>query len=132
MADTPTTLTNIKLIAKDDTGIQSLSDTDDEVVLVLADVALHVTDIVFGSYQEMAQRYLAAHFLSLAKQPVGGRGPLSSYSIGGISRTFTLPYLNQKTVLGSTQYGLMFMELRDMAIPKFAVAIPGDIVGSGL
>ncbi len=132
MANTPTTLVNIQLIAKDDAGIQALSGSDPEVVLVLADVALHIIDSVWGTMQEMAQRYLAAHFLSLANQPVGGRGPLSSYSIGGISRTFTLPYLNQKTVLGSTQYGLMFMELRDMTIPKFVVIIPGDTEADNL
>ncbi len=103
MADAPTTLARIKLISKDDAGIQALTDSDPETLLVLEDAALLITEEVFGSYTEMAQRYICAHFLSLANQPVGGRGPLSSYSIGGISRTFTLPYLNQKTVLGSTQ-----------------------------
>ena len=126
MADSPTTLARVKLIAKDDAGIQALSESDPEVIMVLEDVAMAVEDVTFHSYTEMAQRYLAAHFLSLANQPVGGRGPLSSYSIGGVSRTFTLPYLNQKTVLGSTQYGLMFMELRDMLVPKFFIAIPGE------
>ncbi len=127
MADPPTTLDRVKLIAKDDSGIQALSDSDPEVIMVLEDAALAVTEAVFGSYTEMAQRYIAAHFLSLANQPVGGRGPLSSYNMGGISRSFTLPYLNQKTVLGSTQYGLMFMEIRDMTIPAFAIAIPGEL-----
>lgn len=127
MANTPTSLANIKLIAKDDTGIQAAIVTDADVVLILADAALLVTDSVFGDYQEMAQRYLCAHFLSLSRQPVGGRGPLSSYNIGGISRSFTLPYLNQKTVLGSTQYGLNFMELRNMTIVPIAIAIPGVI-----
>ncbi len=126
MADPPTTLERVKLIAKDDSGIQALTDSDPEVIMVLEDAALAVTEAVFGSYTEMAQRYIAAHFLSLANQPVGGRGPLSSYNMGGISRSFTLPYLNQKTVLGSTQYGLMFMEIRDMTIPAFAIAIPGE------
>ena len=119
-----TTLARIKLIAKDDAGIQALSDGDPEVDMVLDDVALHVQEGTFGSQTELAQRYLAAHFLSLANQPVGGRGPLSSESIGGISEAFTLPYLNQKTVLGSTQYGLMFMQIKDMTIPPFAIAIP--------
>lgn len=126
MADPPTTFARVKLIAKDDAGIQALTGTELEVLMVLEDAELFIQETTWGSYTEIAQRYIAAHFLSLAFQPVGGRGPLSSYSIGGISRTFTLPYLNQKTVLGSTQFGLMFMELRDMVIPKFIVAIPGD------
>ncbi len=129
MADTPTNLTNIQLISLDDAYIQGLSGSDPAVVLILADAALLITDSVFGDYQEMAQRYICAHFLSLSNQPVGGRGPLSSYSIGGISRAFTLPYLNQKTVLGSTQYGLNFMELRDMVIAPLGIAIPGVISG---
>lgn len=127
MASPPTTLERVKLIAKDDASIQALSASDPEVVMILEDVATHVTEAVFGSFTEMAQRYLAAHFLSLSSQPVGGRGPLSSSSIGGVSRTFTLPYLNQKTVLGSSQFGLMFMEYRDMAIPALAIAIPGEV-----
>lgn len=105
-----TTLANIKLIAKNDTGIQALSASDPEVVLVLADVALWIAETKFGAYTELAQRYASAHFLSLANQPVGGRGPLSSESVGGISQAFTLPYLNQKTVFGSTQFGLMYLE----------------------
>lgn len=128
MADTPTNLVNIQLIAKDDAGIQASLPTDADVLLILSDLALLVTDTVFGDYQEMAQRYLGAHFLSLSRQPVGGRGPLSSYSIGGINRSFTLPYLNQKTVLGSTQFGLNFMELRDMSIPKLAMGIPSEMI----
>ncbi len=127
MADPPTTLARVQLISKADAGIQALTGLEPEVTMVLEDAALFVVVEVFGSYTEMAQRYIAAHFLSLAFQPVGGRGPLSSYSIGGISRTFTLPYLNQKTVLGSTQFGLFFMELRDTAIPRFAMIIPGEV-----
>ncbi len=106
----PTTLANIKLIAKSDAGIQALSDSDPEVVLVLNDVAFWITEAKFGEATEIAQRYAAAHFLTMENIPVGGRGPLSSENVGGVSQSFTLPYLNQKTVFGATQYGLMYME----------------------
>ncbi len=119
-----TTLTNIKIIAKDDAYIQSLTDGDPEVVLILSDVARHVTVEIFGDDTEAAQRYLAAHFMSISKQPVGGRGPLSSINIGGISRSFTLPYLNQKTVYGATQYGLMFLEFLNRNVVPFYVITP--------
>ena len=119
-----TTLAQIQLIAKDDAGIQALSASDPEVVQVLEDADLFVDGNLFGDYTEIAQRYIAAHFLSLANQPVGGRGPLSSESVGGVSQSFTLPYLNQKTVLGSTQYGLMYMELANRVVTPFAMIIP--------
>jgi len=120
-----TTLTLVQLIAGDDSAIQAMSDADPIVVQALVDVDTLVKKATFISDEmtELAQRYLMAHILSLANQPVGGRGPLSSESIGGVTRSFTLPYLNQKTVLGSTQFGLNFMELRDMTIPKFQVAL---------
>ena len=55
-----TTLTKIKEIAKNDAGIQALTDSSLEVVSVLEDVDLWVTELTYGSYTEQAQRYLAA------------------------------------------------------------------------
>lgn len=117
-------LADVKAIAGNDAFIQALTGSEDVVAVVDAMVDIFVTERVYVSHYDMAQLYLTAHLLSLANQPVGGRGPLSSVSLGGVSRTFTLPYINQKTVLGSTQYGLMFMEIRDMLVPAFAVAMP--------
>lgn len=99
----------------------SISFTNEHVALVLADVALYVPEAHYLGRTELAQRYLGAHLLSVAYQPEGGRGPLSSESVGGVSRSFTLPYLNQKTVLGSTQYGLMFLEIRRSITAGFRV-----------
>lgn len=106
-----TTLDSIKAVAQDDSNIQGLHDSDKAVVQALGDVALLVPEARFGAMAEILQRYLGAHLLSLAFQAVGGQGPLSSESIGGISQSFTLPYLNQKTVYGSTQYGLHYLDL---------------------
>jgi len=65
----------------------------------------------FKSKTEAAQTYFVAHILSVAFTVAGGQGPLSSESIGGITQSFTLPYLNQQTVIASTQYGLMYLEM---------------------
>lgn len=108
-----TTLDNIKQVAQGDYDIQDLHDSDPAVVQVLADVERIVPERL-GDHREMAQRYLAAHFLSVAFAASGGQGPLSTESIGGISQSFTLPYLNQKTVIASTQYGLQYLELMRM------------------
>ena len=123
-----TTLTRIQLIAQDDAFIQALTGSDPLVEMVLDDVARHIVVEVFGEDTEAAQRYCAAHWLSLSNQPVGGRGPLSSVSLGGVSRSFTLPYLNQKTVYGSTQYGLMYMEFLRRNIVPFYVIQPSGVV----
>ncbi len=119
-----TTLAKIKLVAKADAAIQALDDSDPAVIQMLEDVALWITVIKFGAMTEMAQRYFGAHALSVATLPVGGRGPLSSESVGGLSQSFTLPYLNQKTVLGSTQYGLMYMEIARRTQVPFDVVVP--------
>ncbi len=124
MATVLTTLANIKVIAKDDSYIQGLSENDAEVQLILSDVARHIVVAVYGDDTEPAQRYCAAHWLSMSNQPVGGRGPLSSINIGGISRSFTLPYINQKTVYGATQFGLMFLEYLNRNVVPFYVIIP--------
>lgn len=121
---TLTTLAKIKSIARDDAAIQALTGTEDEVVNILADLALLVPESKFRSYTEIAQRYLGAHLLSMANQPSGGRGPVSSYSIGGITRSYTLPYLNRKEVFGATQYGMDFLQILDK------VALPFDVLVS--
>ncbi len=117
-------LADVKSIAGSDAFIQGLTGSENVIVVVNAMVDIMVTETVYISLFDQAQIYLTAHLLSLSQQPVGGRGPLSTVSIGGVSRSFTLPYINQKTVLGSTQFGLMFMEIRDMMIPAFSVAMP--------
>lgn len=128
MATVLTTLVRIQLISQDDAFIQALTGSDPLVLMVLDDVARHITVEVFGSDTEAAQRYCAAHWLSLSNQPVGGRGPLSSVNIGGISRSFTLPYLNQKTVYGSTQFGLMYLEFLNRNVVAYKVIMPADTV----
>lgn len=109
-----TTLNNVKAIARGDAFIQSLSDTDPLVVLILADVSRTVTEAVFQSDQEAAQRYLAAHLLSLSKQPSYGVGALSSESIGGVSQSFHAPLIGASDIKGlsSTQYGLTYARYR--------------------
>lgn len=111
-----TTLAAVKSISKDDAFIQGLNQKDESVVNVFDLVDQMVSETKFGKKQKAAQMYLAAHLLTLANTDAGGRGPLSSESIGGITKSYTLPYLNQKTVIASTQYGLMFLEIKRRSI----------------
>lgn len=119
-----TTINDIKSIAQDDDHIQSLVDDNESILanVVYPLVKQMVREPKFGALTKAAQTYLAAHILSLAATDSGGRGPLSSESIGDISVSYTLPYLNQTSVLASTQYGLMFLELqRKVITPVFVL-----------
>lgn len=110
------TLAEVQSIAQDDAGIQALSGSETNWVLVQAYVAKVVLEDPYGVLQKEAQLYLAAHMLSMSTQPVGGRGPLSTESVGGVSQSFTLPWLNRTTVLGGTQFGIMHLEIRGQVV----------------
>lgn len=129
MASPPTTLERVKAVAQDDANIQALTGNETVWEIILEDVQRECVEDVFGDDTEQAQRYLAAHRLATAFQPNGGRGPVSSVSVGGISQSFTLPYLNRKDDLGSTQYGMKFIQIRDRNIAAWRVAIPGEPAG---
>lgn len=115
-------LEEIKIIAGDDDFIQSLThDSFPEFVLISEFVDTLAPVAKFGANAKLAQSYLAAHLLSVAAVDAGGRGPVSSETIGGVSRSWTLPYLNQTSVIASTQYGLMFLDMRNHTIPSLMV-----------
>jgi len=117
-----TILDNIKGVAQDDQNIQALNAEDRVVAFVLGLVDIMVPDAKFGAKTLYAQTYLGAHLLSLAFTVAGGQGPLSGESIGGISQSFTLPYLNQTSVIASTQYGVMYLDLvRAVTVPAIVV-----------
>ncbi len=114
-------LAEVQSIAQDDAGIQALDGSETVYALVTAYVAKIVLENPYGVLQKEAQLYLAAHMLSMANQPVGGRGPLSSESVGGVAQSFTLPWLNRTTVLGGTQFGIMHLEIRSQVVAAFRV-----------
>lgn len=117
-----TTLDEVKAVAGADANIQALHEADVAVVHTMALADKIIKDTHYGTYTKEAQTYYVAHLLSLATTEAGGRGPLSSETIGGVTQSWTLPYLNQQTVIASTQYGLMFLELRKhMVVPVLIV-----------
>lgn len=97
--------------------ILALTDADPIVVAVLEQVDIEVQESVFRTFTEMAQRYLAAHILAQGFQEPEGRGALSTEAVGSVSQSWTMPNLNTKSAIGSTQYGLRFLEIRDRVIP---------------
>ena len=116
------TLAEVKAITLDDTFIQAIpSESDPTWVRMEAYVDRTVRDDPYGVLKPDAQLYLMAHLLSMSNNPIGGKGPLSSDSVGGISQSFTLPWLNRTTVLGGTQFGIMFLEIRNQIVAPFRV-----------
>ena len=113
-----TDLNKVKAITRKDPNIQSLHASDDAVVFALL-LAEEMAPLgKFKAKAEAAQTYFVAHILSVAFTVAGGQGPLSSESVGGVAQSFTLPYLNQTTVIASTQYGLMYLEMvRSTVVP---------------
>lgn len=108
-----TTLAEVKAVARDDVDIQKLNLSDVAVKYAFDFAEKIVSTARYGSQAKEAQTYFIAHVLALSTTNAGGQGPISSESIGGVTQSFTLPYLNQRTVIASTQYGLMFLEIRN-------------------
>lgn len=115
------TLDDVQVVAQDDDFVQGLHESSPEFTLIASFVDTLAPEEKYGANTKLAQSYLAAHLLSVAATDAGGRGPVSSESIGGVARSWTLPYLNQTTVIASTQYGLMFLEVQARTIPNILV-----------
>lgn len=121
-------LTNFKLIkaiTRGDDNIQALDQNDPAVLMALDMAENMVSESIYGKDAQIAQTYFAAHVLSMAAENSGGRGPLSSETVGDVSVSYTLPYLNQTSVLGSTQYGLMYIQYRRQHVVPVLVGFPG-------
>ncbi len=114
------TLAEVKSVAQDDAFVQAVLVSDTIWLVIIAIVEERIKEFPFGELQKAAQIYLTAHGLSMAGQAKGGQGPLSSESVGGISQSFTLPWLNQTLVEGGTQYGLAFLSLVNATTLPFA------------
>lgn len=118
-----TNLNRVKAIAGGDTFIQGLAVSDPIVGIALDFADRNVKFSHYGKDTLEAQDYFAAHVMSMAGQPNGGRGPLSSRTVGRITTSFTLPYLNRTTVLGATQYGNQFIDVRNRTTVSFRVIV---------
>lgn len=122
-----TTKENVILIAPE------LSVVSNELfTLILADVALEVSSASFGAKQEQAQRYLAAHYLTISTGSAS-----SSASAGSVKKEkvgeVEVEYSDSlKDILSSikasrfdeTKYGRQFESVKRTAILPFLVTTP--------
>ena len=120
-----TTKANVLLIASELSAI-----TDDDLWnLILSDVASEVSSSVYGVKQEKAQRYLAAHYMTLSSPttlaPGAASGPLVSETIGKHRVSFSEPAeLSDATRYDETKYGRIFSQLRLSCYTAFQVVTP--------
>jgi Protein of unknown function (DUF4054) len=120
------TIPGIRAVARGDPKIADLDDGDALWAFVLDLVDKMVDPNRFGNLTESAQTYLGAHLMSQALNDPGGRGPLSAESVGGVSQSWTLPYLNNYSVLGATQYGMMYREIVARRVTPAIAVDPAD------
>lgn len=122
-----TTAKNIGLIAPE---LQEfICQNGDLVDLILADVASEVKSDVFGSKQEQGQRYLAAHYLSLADSGASGgnsgaSGPVEMEKVGDVQVKYGSSNLMDATRYDETKYGRLFMNVRKGCILNFNSYVP--------
>lgn len=118
-----TSKANILLIAS---ALSTLSDSI--FTLVLADVAREVTYDAYGANEEQAQRYLAAHYLTIIKDSAalgtGSAGSLTRIKTGDVENEFgssgfgTLPDYSR---FDTTSFGRVFMSIKKRSIVRARV-----------
>ncbi len=120
-----TTSENVALVAPE--LKEFICGNDKLVDLILEDVAGQITSAKYGSKEERAQRYLAAHFLSLAKQAgegVGGSGPVEKEKVGDVEVQYGKADFADKTRYDETSYGRTYMSIRRGCIGAFVTYTP--------
>jgi hypothetical protein len=121
-----TTAVNIKAIAPELTTFID-TNTDGVVDLILGDVAGQITSSIYGTKQERAQRYLAAHLLSLAfssSTGTGGGGALKREKVGDEEIEYFGSTSKDANGYDETPYGRTYLDIRKGCIAGFAVITP--------
>ena len=127
-----TTTKNIESIAPELKDFINDSCNKDLVELILEDVAAQIRQAVYGTKQERAQRYLAAHLLTLINQGASGgnsgtAGPLISEKVGDVENKYSdsvLSNLSDVSRYDETKYGRVYMLVRKGCVLAFKVFTP--------
>jgi len=127
-----TTQSKVIIIAPELTSLDS-----DLWELVLSDVALLVTSGVYGTSQEIAQRYLCAHMLTVLKNINGGDGSIDESSFAGATTKEKIDdiekdYSNLVSDLkngnryDTTMYGVQFNIIRKRVLLRYKYYKPDE------
>ena len=101
--------------------------SDELIALILEDVAQSVSAAIFGTKQERAQRYLAAHLLTLSgaiSSNAGKAGPVTAEKVGDVSTSYWMLNLKDTNRYDETVYGRQYMAIRKSCIVKFRTILP--------
>lgn len=112
--------------------ITFINANNDIVDLILADVAEQITSTVYGRRREIAQRYLAAHLLTLINQGANGvsagtSGPISEEKVGDVQIKYasdSFAKLSDASRYDETKYGRYYMSIRKGRVFPFKVITP--------
>ena len=88
-------------------------DTQNEI---LADVDLEVDPGTWNEFADKGRKYLAAHLGTLARPgSVGVAGPVTSETLGPMSRSYSVEGATDAGALSSTRYGVEYARTRRIA-----------------
>lgn len=105
-----------------------IADDSCVVSIILEDVASEVKQGVFGSKQERAQRYLAAHYLTLSNPATssGSSGAVKREKVGDVEKEYTDASQLKGSQVGysETSYGRTYLQIRRGCIVGFKTYTP--------
>ncbi len=93
-------------------------EADPRLSLFIAQAQRRVSESVFGDYYDDAVSYLTAHLLSREAQANGGKGFVSSESVGDLSRSYTQTGGILASGYSSTTYGQEYLKLVRLVQPS--------------
>jgi hypothetical protein len=89
-------------------------------IAILADVELRV-GTEWGARRDLALKYLAAHLGLVSKTSGAGGGPVSSESVGAVSRSYAVASEQAMADLGGTAWGREYLAMARAHLPRVLV-----------
>lgn len=89
---------------------------------ILADVDNEVDAAMWNEFADKGKKYLAAHLGTLATRGSAAvSGPVTSESIGPMSRSYSTEAASEAGLLSSTRYGVEYVRIRRIAVGPAAL-----------
>jgi hypothetical protein len=115
-----TTWSNVSIIYPAASGMSI-----DAQSMILSDVALECTQATWGTAQEKAQRYLAAHLAAMMlKRDHLNSGSISGKTVGDISINYSTPAWNDPSRYDESDFGREYRNMIRGRVVAFRVIQP--------
>lgn len=121
------TWADVLRVARASTEVVAITDVDDQEFF-LNSAGRRFTRVYYKDFTVEIQANAAAHLAQMSKTKPAGLGPASSESIGGVSRSNTLPANNTDESWGETIYGRAVKKLMAIMRPNIIVANPSVVM----